>query len=119
MGLLENIIVGVVSGISATAVVTAFAMLWRRRVVGKYKLSQHAKMVLASLWDEGLIRPSSAIAEELKISEETVEDELDNLKKNGLVRIRKHNENGSPVWKITWKGQEYLSQISWLGDSLS
>ncbi|MCU7806041.1 MAG: hypothetical protein KZQ92_11550 [Candidatus Thiodiazotropha sp. (ex Lucinoma borealis)] len=119
MGLFENIIIGVVSGVSATAVVTLFAMLWRKRVVGKYKLSKRAKLVLASLWDEGLIRPVSAIAKELGIPEEEVEEELENLNKNGLARIRKINENGSPLWKITWKGQEYLSQISWLGDLIT
>lgn len=78
-----------------------------------------AKRVLASLWDEGLIRPVSAIANELGVPENEVEEELGNLKKNGLARIRKTNENGSPLWKITWKGQEYLSQISWLGDLMS
>ncbi len=118
MGLFENILAGVVSGISATAVLTGFALLWRKRVIGKYKLKRQAKLVLASLWDEGLIRPSSAISSELGIPEDSVDVELENLEKNGLARIRKHNENEAPLWKITWKGQEYLSQISWLGDLL-
>ena len=116
MGFLENIVSGVVGGVSATAVVTLFVIVWRRRVVRKYQLSRQAKLVLAALWDQGLIRLSSEMENALGIPEQEIDKELRNLESKLLVRIRKHNENGKPLWKITWKGQEYLSQISWLGD---
>ena len=118
MFFLENVIAGVVSGISVTAIVSFLAFIWRKRVINKYMLSQQAKYVLAALWDEDLVRPSSKIAVELNVSEQVIEQELDNLKAHGLVRIRKYNDNGNALWKITWKGQEYLSQCSWLGDLL-
>ncbi len=85
MSLLENIIAGLVSGVCATGVVTLFAVWLRKRVVDKYKLTKDAKVILASLWDEGLIRPVSAISKELKIPVEEVKKELENLKKNGQV----------------------------------
>lgn len=114
MGFWGNIVSGVVGAISASAIVTLFAMLWRRRIIQKYKLNQEAKHVLAALWDEGLIRSPLMIAEELDIPDGAVMDELENLKRNGLVRIRE-TKNGK-FWKITLKGKEYLSQLSWLGD---
>jgi DNA-binding MarR family transcriptional regulator len=116
MAILENIIAGVVSGISATAIVWLSVLLYRRRTIDRYKLNQKAKKALASLWDAGLLRPSSEIAAELDICEKELVNELGNLKNNGLIRIRRKNKDGKPLWKITWKGQEYLSQISWLGD---
>lgn len=115
MGLIENIIAGVAGGI----IVAMFAMLWRRRIVRKYKLSEQAKLVLSALWDQGLIRPSSEIADELNLPKPAVTDELGNLNRNGLVRVRKRNDKGTQLWKITWKGQEYLSKISLLGDLVS
>ena len=123
MGFLENIVSGVVSAISATAILTLFAIFWRRRVILKYNLNQTAKRVLAALWDEGLIRPPTWIATELNMQEDkaievdTVVAELNELRRKGLARIRKIKDNERDHrWKITWNGKEYLSQLSWLGD---
>jgi len=114
MDVLENIVSGVVGAISATAILTLFAMFWRKRVIRKYGLTQQSKQVLAALWDEGLIRLPAQIAKELAVEEETVKKALETLKKEGLVRIRK--KDNETFWKITLKGKEYLSQLSWLGE---
>lgn len=114
MNLWTDVVSGVVIAISTTAILTLFAILWRRWVIQKYKLSQESKQVLASLWDEGLIRIPSEIAKELGLEETRVKDVLNELEKKGLIRIRT-TKNGE-FWKITLKGKEYLSQLSWLGD---
>jgi DNA-binding MarR family transcriptional regulator len=112
MELLREVVSGIVSAILATAILTVVALIWRWRLIRKYKLTKESKKVLEALWDENLLRREEQIARETEMSEADVKEALRQLadKKLARERIRK---NGL-FWKITLRGKEYLKQLLWL-----
>ncbi|MFQ5641023.1 MAG: hypothetical protein ACE5IR_23850 [bacterium] len=116
MELVIGIVSGIVSAITATAILTLMAVLWRQFVLRKYGLTGESKQVLEALWDENLLRRASQIATELNLDASLVDAALTQLSDKRLARIRMR-KNGE-FWKITLKGKEYLSQLSWLGKTL-
>jgi len=113
MELTSQIVTGAAGAIVATAILTFAAFIWRLRLIRKYKLRKQSQKVLEALWDENLLRRSSQIAREINIDEAEVLKALAELQEKGLARERRR-EKGN-FWKITWKGSEYLKQLSWFG----
>ena len=112
MELLREIVSGIVSAILATAILTLVALIWRWRLIRKYKLTKESKKVLEALWDENLLRREEQIARETGMSEADVKEALRQLEDKKLARER-IRKNGI-FWKITLRGKEYLKQLLWL-----